>query len=53
MDVEEKTMSEGVIIIDGIECTVCVLSDAFKYTDHIDIDTIGNIPLEEDNDERL
>ena len=44
-------MSEGVIIIDGVECAVCVSSDAFKYTDLIDIDTIGNIPLEEDNDD--
>lgn len=45
MDVEEKTVSEGVIIIDGVECTVCVLSNAFKYTDYIDIDTIGNMKV--------
>lgn len=44
-------MSEGVMFIDGVECAVYVSSDAFKYTDHIDIDTIGNIPLEEDNDD--
>lgn len=44
-------MSEGAIIIDSVECAVCVSSDAFKYTDYIGIDTIGNIPLEEDNDD--